>query len=119
VVVRVERRFTHSLVQEDGAPDQEILRARREQRVQGRDLVWIEEHAPISKLKRWAVVRGEKKKASVSLKKSSEWGSHDPDAIPISTWRTIAGARRVMCIKVLGGLEAQIRHHRRRHRPSL
>ena len=28
------------------------------------DLVWIEEHAPISKLKRWAVVRGEKKKAS-------------------------------------------------------
>ena len=28
------------------------------------DMVWIEEHAPISKLKRWAVVRGEKKKAS-------------------------------------------------------
>jgi ribosomal protein S17 len=26
--------------------------------------VWIEEHSPISKLKRWAVVRGEKKKAS-------------------------------------------------------
>ena len=28
------------------------------------DIVWIEEHRPISKLKRWAVVRGEKKKAS-------------------------------------------------------
>jgi small subunit ribosomal protein S17 len=27
-------------------------------------MVWIEEHRPISKLKRWAVVRGEKKKAS-------------------------------------------------------
>jgi small subunit ribosomal protein S17 len=28
------------------------------------DTVWIEEHRPISKLKRWAVVRGEKKEAS-------------------------------------------------------
>jgi small subunit ribosomal protein S17 len=28
------------------------------------DIVWIEEHRPISKLKRWAVVRGEKKHAS-------------------------------------------------------
>jgi small subunit ribosomal protein S17 len=28
------------------------------------DIVWIEEHRPISKLKRWSVVRGEKKKAS-------------------------------------------------------
>ena len=28
------------------------------------DVVWIEEHRPISKLKRWAVVRGEKKQAS-------------------------------------------------------
>ena len=28
------------------------------------DIVWIEEHRPISKLKRWAVVRGEKKQAS-------------------------------------------------------
>ena len=36
VVVRVERRFTHPLVQEDGAPLEEVLRARREQRVQGR-----------------------------------------------------------------------------------
>ena len=28
------------------------------------DIVWIEEHRPISKLKRWAVVRGEKRQAS-------------------------------------------------------
>jgi len=26
--------------------------------------VWIEEHRPISKLKRWAVVQGEKKQKS-------------------------------------------------------
>ena len=26
------------------------------------DIVWIEEHRPISKLKRWEVVQGEKKK---------------------------------------------------------
>ena len=25
------------------------------------DIVWIEEHRPISKLKRWAVTRGEKR----------------------------------------------------------
>ena len=25
------------------------------------DIVWLEEHRPISKLKRWAVVRGEKR----------------------------------------------------------
>jgi small subunit ribosomal protein S17 len=28
------------------------------------DTVWIEEHRPISRLKRWAVVRGEKRTAS-------------------------------------------------------
>ncbi|HEY4738466.1 MAG TPA: 30S ribosomal protein S17, partial [Xanthobacteraceae bacterium] len=28
------------------------------------DIVWIEEHRPISKLKRWAVVRGEKRQAA-------------------------------------------------------
>ena len=26
------------------------------------DMVWIEEHKPISKLKRWTVIQGEKKK---------------------------------------------------------
>jgi len=29
------------------------------------DIVWIEEHSPISKLKRWAVVQGEKKQKVV------------------------------------------------------
>ena len=48
LVVRVERRYAHDENNEFKVGD----------------IVWIEEHRPISKLKRWAVVRGEKKKAS-------------------------------------------------------
>jgi len=31
------------------------------------DIVWIEEHRPISKLKRWTVVRGEKSKKTEAV----------------------------------------------------
>ena len=36
VVVEVERRYTHPLLQQDRAPLEEVPRARREQHVQGR-----------------------------------------------------------------------------------
>jgi small subunit ribosomal protein S17 len=61
VVVRVERRFTHPVMKKT---------VRRSKRYQAHDdanayavgdTVWIEEHRPISKTKRWAVVRGEKR----------------------------------------------------------
>jgi small subunit ribosomal protein S17 len=61
VVVRVERRFTHPVMKKT---------VRRSKRYQAHDeannyavgdTVWIEEHRPISRTKRWAVVRGEKR----------------------------------------------------------
>jgi small subunit ribosomal protein S17 len=62
VVVRVERRFTHPLFKKT------VRRTKKyyahDENNEFSDIVWIEEHRPISKLKRWAVVRGEKKKAS-------------------------------------------------------
>ena len=60
VVVEVERRYTHPLFKKT---------VRRSKRYQAHDesnaysvgdIVWIEEHRPISKNKRWAVTRGEK-----------------------------------------------------------
>jgi small subunit ribosomal protein S17 len=61
VVVRVERRFTHPVMKKT---------VRRSKKYQAHDeanayaigdTVWIEEHRPISRSKRWAVVRGEKR----------------------------------------------------------
>jgi len=54
IVVRVERRFTHPVMKKT---------VRRTKKYHVDDIVWIEERRPLSKLKRWEVVRGEKKKA--------------------------------------------------------
>ena len=62
VVVEVERRYTHPLLQEDGAPDKEVSRARREERLQDRRPAWqIEESRPISKNKRWVQLGRERR----------------------------------------------------------
>ena len=64
VVVRVERRFTHPVMKKT------VRRSKKYHAHDGTnqyavgDTVWIEEHRPISKLKRWTVVQGEKKKAT-------------------------------------------------------
>ena len=64
VVVKVERRFTHPVMKKT---------VRRSKKYQAHDdantyavgdTVWIEEHSPISRTKRWAVIRGEKKSKS-------------------------------------------------------
>ena len=64
VVVRVERRFTHPLFKKTVRRSKKYYAHDEKNEFKVGDMVWIEEHAPISKLKRWAVVRGEKKKAS-------------------------------------------------------
>jgi small subunit ribosomal protein S17 len=64
VVVRVERRFTHPLFKKTVRRSKKYYAHDETNEFKVGDMVWIEEHAPISKLKRWAVVRGEKKKAS-------------------------------------------------------
>ena len=64
VVVRVERRFTHPLFKKTVRRSKKYYAHDEKNEFKVGDIVWIEEHRPISKLKRWAVVRGEKKKAS-------------------------------------------------------
>jgi small subunit ribosomal protein S17 len=64
LVVRVERRFTHPLFKKTVRRSKKYYAHDEKNEFKVGDTVWIEEHRPISKLKRWAVVRGEKKKAS-------------------------------------------------------
>ena len=61
VVVRVERRFTHPVMKKTVRRSKKYYAHDEKNEYSVGDLVWIEEHRPISKLKRWAVVRGEKK----------------------------------------------------------
>ena len=64
VVVRVERRFTHPAMKKTVRSSKKYYAHDENNEFKVGDTVWIEEHRPISKLKRWAVVRGEKKQAS-------------------------------------------------------
>ena len=64
VVVRVERRFAHPQMKKTVRRSKKYHAHDATNEFGVGDMVWIEEHAPISKLKRWAVVRGEKKKAT-------------------------------------------------------
>ena len=65
VVVRVERRFTHPVLKKTVRQAKKYYAHDEKGEYGVGDLVWIEEHRPISKLKRWTVVQGQKK-ASVS-----------------------------------------------------
>jgi len=61
VVVRVERRFTHPVLKKTVRNSKKYYAHDEENKCVVGDTVWIEEHRPISKLKRWAVVSGENK----------------------------------------------------------
>jgi small subunit ribosomal protein S17 len=60
VVVRVERRFTHPVLKKTVRNTKKYYAHDENSEYSVGDIVWIEEHRPISKLKRWMVVRGEK-----------------------------------------------------------
>ncbi|MGC1354791.1 MAG: 30S ribosomal protein S17 [Xanthobacteraceae bacterium] len=64
LVVRVERRFAHPVFGKVIRRSKKYHAHDENNEFKVGDIGWIEEHAPISKLKRWAVVRGEKKTAS-------------------------------------------------------
>ena len=64
LVVRVERRYTHPLLKKTVRSSKKYYAHDENNEFKVGDIVWIEEHRPISKLKRWSVVHGEKKKAS-------------------------------------------------------
>ena len=58
VVVRVERRFTHPVLKKTVRNTKKYYAHDENNEYGVGDVVWIEEHRPISKLKRWIVVRG-------------------------------------------------------------
>jgi small subunit ribosomal protein S17 len=62
VVVRVERRFTHPAMKKTVRRTKKYHAHDQGNEYRVNDIVWIEERRPLSRLKRWEVVRGEKKK---------------------------------------------------------
>ena len=61
VVVLVERRFTHPMLKKTVRRTKHYHAHDETNQYAVGDMVWIEERRPISKLKCWEVVRGEKK----------------------------------------------------------
>jgi small subunit ribosomal protein S17 len=62
VIVRVERRFTHPVMKKTVRRSKKYHAHDENNEYSVGDMVWIEERRPISRLKRWEVVQGEKKK---------------------------------------------------------
>jgi small subunit ribosomal protein S17 len=58
VVVRVERRFTHPVLKKTVRRSKKYYAHDETNGCTVGDIVKIEEHSPISKLKRWIVVQG-------------------------------------------------------------
>ena len=61
VIVRVERRFTHPVMKKTVRRSNKFHAHDEKNEFSVGDVVWIEEHKPISKLKRWVVTQGEKR----------------------------------------------------------
>ena len=61
VVVRVDRRFTHPIYKKTIRRSKNYHAHDESNAYAPGDVVWIEESKPISKLKRWVVIQGEKK----------------------------------------------------------
>ena len=61
VVVRVERRFTHPQMKKTVRSSKKYYAHDENNEYAVGDVVQIEEHRPLSKLKRWIVIQGEKK----------------------------------------------------------
>ena len=61
IVVRVERRFTHPVLKKTVRQAKKYYAHDEQDEYSVGDIVWIEEHSPISKLKRWIVVQGDGK----------------------------------------------------------
>ena len=67
VIVSVERRFTHPVLKKTVRRSKTFHAHDEKNEFAVGDTVWIEEHRPISKLKRWMVVRGEKSKKAEAV----------------------------------------------------
>jgi small subunit ribosomal protein S17 len=65
IVVKVERRYTHPAMKKTVRSSKKYYAHDENNEYAVGDIVWIEERRPLSKLKRWAVIQGEKKKKVV------------------------------------------------------
>ena len=65
VVVRVERRYTHPMLKKTVRRSKKYYAHDEKNEYAVGDVVRIEERRPLSKLKRWDVIEGEKKKTVV------------------------------------------------------
>jgi small subunit ribosomal protein S17 len=73
VVVRVERRFTHPVMKKTIRRSKTFHAHDESNEFKVGDLVQIEEHKPISKLKHWLVISGEKRAITeVAIESDSE-----------------------------------------------
>ena len=61
VVVKVERTILHPVLKKTVRQSKKYHAHDEKNEFSIGDIVWLEEHRPVSKLKRWAVVRGEKR----------------------------------------------------------
>jgi small subunit ribosomal protein S17 len=61
VVVRVERRFTHPAMKKTVRRSNKFHAHDEKNEFSVGDIVWIQEHRPISRLKHWLVIQGEKR----------------------------------------------------------
>jgi small subunit ribosomal protein S17 len=61
IVVRVERRFTHPAMKKTVRRSNKFHAHDEKNEFSVGDIVWIQEHRPISRLKRWMVIQGEKR----------------------------------------------------------
>ena len=61
VIVRVERSFTHPMLKKTIRRSKTFHAHDEKNEFAVGDIVMIEEHRPISKLKRWLVIEGQKK----------------------------------------------------------
>ncbi len=63
VIVRVERRFTHPVMKKTVRRTKKYYAHDEKNQHHVGEVVWIEERRPLSKLKRWEVVRSERRQA--------------------------------------------------------
>ena len=63
VIVRVERRFTHPVMKKTVRRTKKYYAHDENNEHHVGDVVWIEERRPLSRLKRWELVRSEKRQA--------------------------------------------------------
>ena len=118
VVVEVERRYTHPLFKKTVRRSKKFHAHDEEETFKVGDIVFIEESRPISKNKRWVVLKDRRFDGRVARRcRALPETRSRPDRSGTSGTRTVAmiqmetnldvadnsGARRLQCIKVLGG----------------